>query len=130
MSVERARNLRKSMTKAETLLWSRLRNRGLEGFRFRRQHPIGNYVVDFVCEGERLVVELDGGQHATRNLANEARTHWLQQQGYRVIRFWNNDVLQNLEGVLAMLQAALPRGPSPARFTRRPPPKGRAMRSG
>lgn len=117
------------MTKAETLLWSRLRNRGLESFRFRRQHPIGIYVVDFVCEAERLIVELDGGQHATCISADEARTNWLEAAGYRVIRFWNNDVLQNLAGVLAILRAALPQGPSPARFTGRPPLKGRATKA-
>src|SRR6266849_6079578 len=78
-------------------LWSRLRRKQLEGFRFRRQHPLGPYVVDFFCPEAKLVVEVDGGQHADDG---ETRTRWIEAQGYRLIRFWNNDVLANTEGVL------------------------------
>ncbi|MGO8914829.1 MAG: endonuclease domain-containing protein [Stellaceae bacterium] len=101
-----ARRLRITPTDAEIRLWSRLRRKQLEGFRFRRQHPMGPYVVDFFCPDAKLVVEVDGGQHA-ESASDVVRTRWLEAQGYRVIRFWNNDVLGNTEGVLLSILDAL-----------------------
>ena len=95
-----ARNLRKSQTDAENLLWQHLRRNQLAGLSFRRQHPVGRYIVDFVCLEKRLILEIDGGQHAIEQENDEERTNWLMSEGYRLLRFWNNDVLKNLEGVL------------------------------
>jgi very-short-patch-repair endonuclease len=103
-TVPLARKLRLTPTDAEIRLWSRLRRKQLEGFRFRRQHPLGPYVADFFCAEAKLVVEVDGGQHADDG---DTRTRWLAARGYRVIRFWNNDVLANTEGVLQMILEAL-----------------------
>ena len=102
MANKNAQNLRKNLTEAERLLWSRLRNRQLEDYRFRRQHPVGRYIVDFVCLQARLVIELDGGQHnEDEAIERDAeRTAWLEQEGFRVIRFWNHEVFENLDGVL------------------------------
>jgi very-short-patch-repair endonuclease len=102
-SVPRARRLRRDSTDVERLLWGSLRSRRFEEYKFRRQHPIGRYVVDFICPSQRLIIELDGGQHALLQGSDAARTAYLQKQGYRVIRFWNNEVLENLEGVLTMI---------------------------
>jgi len=95
-----AKKLRKSLTEAERLLWSYLRNRQL-GVKFRRQEPIGRYIVDFVCFEKRLVVEVDGGQHG--GSYDDERDRWLNMQGFRVLRFWNNEVLKNIEGVLEVI---------------------------
>ncbi|RRV49941.1 endonuclease domain-containing protein [Stutzerimonas stutzeri] len=96
--------LRSQLTDCERLLWRRLRNRGLAGFKFRRQHPWPPYVLDFYCAELRLVVELDGGQHYDAALArDQLRTAHLERQGLEVLRFSNLDVLQNLEGVLTEL---------------------------
>ncbi|MGH6671582.1 MAG: endonuclease domain-containing protein, partial [Xanthobacteraceae bacterium] len=91
------------------LLWKRLRTIGTAGTHFRRQVPIGPYVADFACMAARLVIELDGSQHAriARKAKDEARTRWLQSEGYRVIRFWNNDLANNMTGVLETVYAAL-----------------------
>jgi very-short-patch-repair endonuclease len=104
-----AQNLRKNQTHAERLLWSKLRSRGLSGYKFRRQHPIDNYILDFYCHEARLAIELDGGQHAkTENLEKDSkRTVTLNQIGIRVIRFWNNEVLENLDDVVAEIVATL-----------------------
>jgi very-short-patch-repair endonuclease len=91
---------RKRPTNAEQLLWKHLRLKQMEGFKFRRQQPIDNYIVDFVCLEKRIVVEVDGGQHATQNEEDIVRDTYLQQQGFYVLRFWNNEVLQNINGVL------------------------------
>lgn len=91
-------------TDAELRLWVRLRRKQLDGFRFRRQQPIGRYVVDFFCPEAKLIVEVDGGQHADDT---SERTRWLIDHGYRVIRFWNNDVLANTDGVLLKIREAL-----------------------
>ena len=107
MASPRARALRKSTTDAERKLWSVLRRLQIDGHRFRRQHPIGVYVVDFVCLAEKLVIEVDGGQHAENIQADDARTAWLESSGYRVLRFWNNDVLGNTDGVVEEIRAAL-----------------------
>ena len=106
-----ARRLRSNPTDAEKRLWSRIRNKQLGGFRFRRQQPIGAFVVDFFCPEANLIVEVDGGQHAD-NPRDEARTRWLEARGYRVVRFWNNEVLGNTDGVLETLLGAL-RAPYP-----------------
>jgi very-short-patch-repair endonuclease len=105
---ERARELRINMTDAERALWHALRKRQL-GARFRRQVPLGRFVADFASFDHRLVIEVDGGQHATRQAQDAARTEYLAASGYRVLRFWNNDVLQNTEGVLEQIRAALER---------------------
>ncbi|WP_295529773.1 endonuclease domain-containing protein [Novosphingobium sp. Chol11] len=96
-----ARKLRKEPTEAEKRLWSRLRSEQL-GVKFTRQYPIGSAIVDFVCRALRLAIELDGGQHADSE-ADAARTRLIEAQGYRVIRFWNNDVLANTDGVLTVI---------------------------
>jgi very-short-patch-repair endonuclease len=92
------------------ILWRRIRNRQLDGCKFVRQEPIGPYYVDFVCRERQLVLEVDGGQHADNPLDRQ-RDRDLAERGYRILRVWNNDVLQNLEGVLLMLRSKL--GPSP-----------------
>lgn len=95
-----ARKLRRNQTDAERALWFRLRDRRLEGLKFRRQMPIASYVVDFCCESARLIIELDGGQHANSQEEDAKRTAALEAQGYLVLRFWNNDVLKNTDGVV------------------------------
>jgi very-short-patch-repair endonuclease len=103
-----AKNLRRNMTDAEHRLWYQLRLRQLEGFLFRRQAPMKPYIVDFVCHKAKLVVELDGGQHVENWAHDEKRTVWLNSQGYRVIRFWNNQVMENIDGVVTEIQKHLP----------------------
>ena len=95
-----ARALRKNPTQAERRLWRALRLRQIGNVKFRRQQPIGNYVADFVCLEHRLIVEVDGGQHASRVAYDKRRTRWLESRGYVVLRFWNNDVLANTDGVV------------------------------
>ena len=116
MSTTRARELRRNQTRAEARLWAALRNRQLAGLKFRRQVSLGPYVVDFFCLGARLIVELDGGQHgeADGRSRDARRTRWLEARGYRVIRFWNNEVSESLEGVLAVILAAARGDPSPS----------------
>ncbi|MCB2051870.1 MAG: endonuclease domain-containing protein [Novosphingobium sp.] len=109
---DRSRSLRSNSTDAERKLWQQLRNRNFAGAKFRRQVQIGSYIVDFLCPAARIVVEVDGGQHSRE--ADAARTSFLEEQGFCVIRFWNNDVLQNLEGVLKLIEEALPTPPHPA----------------
>ena len=99
-----ARNLRKQSTEAEKLLWKNLLAKQLEGFKFRRQQPIGNYIVDFVCFEKGLVVELDGGQHAVEKEKDMIRDQWLSAEGFRVLRFWNTEVLINITGVLERIR--------------------------
>ena len=102
----RARYLRGNMTDAEQRLWRALRRDQLNGLSFRRQHPLGPYIVDFYCPRLQLVVEVDGGQHAEqRKQADQRRTQWLAEKGVTVVRYWNNEVLSNLEGVLGDLLA-------------------------
>src|SRR6516225_9340079 len=100
---ERARALRREMTQAETKLWRMLRSRQIEGHRFRRQVPLGCYIADFVCHEARLIVELDGGQHDPLSQQEADRSRFLQSEGYRVVRFWNDEVLERPEGVHAMI---------------------------
>ena len=113
-----ARKLRRDITDAEKKLWARLRDRQLCGAKFRRQHPMGPFITDFCCVERGLVVELDGGQDAEQSAADQARTDFLESRGYRVLRFWNNDVLTNLEGVVEGISEAL-ESPHPC-----PLPKG------
>ena len=105
------------MTDAERVIWQRLRAGQLNGHKFRRQHPIAGYVVDFVCLEARLIVELDGGQHAEKVDADRRRTDVLGSEGFSVVRFWNNDVLTQtdavLTAVLQALDAARPPSPQP-----------------
>ena len=101
-----ARQLRRDMTDAERHLWRYLRRRQVDGHRFRRQFPVGRYVVDFICLEAGLVVELDGGQHANSRV-DTLRTGILEAAGYRVLRFWNNDALGNIEGVIAEISRVL-----------------------
>ena len=101
-----ARRLRLNSTDVERRMWAVLRDRRLAGYRFRRQHPIGDYVVDFACTKHHLIVETDGGQHS-ENPEDERRTAFLKAEGWRVIRFWNNDVLANTEGVIETILRAL-----------------------
>jgi very-short-patch-repair endonuclease len=105
-----ARRLRKAATDAETALWYRLRSRALDGYKFVRQEPVGSYIVDLACRERRLVVEVDGGQHAG-NLRDAVRDKWLVEHNYRVLRFWNNDVLGNMAGVLETIATALAEAP-------------------
>ena len=107
---KRAQHLRNNATDAERLLWRHLRARQLEGFKFSRQMPVGPFICDFMCRERRLIVELDGGQHA-ESTRDVGRTAFLEGKGYRVIRFWNNDVLGNEEGVLQTIADALKRDP-------------------
>lgn len=106
-STNRARALRRDSTDAERAMWRLLRSRQLAGHKFRRQLPIGPYIADFACFARKLVVELDGGQHGIAVARDAARTRVIERHGYRVARFWNNDVLENPEGVLTMILAAL-----------------------
>jgi very-short-patch-repair endonuclease len=118
MSSEAARRLRANMTDAERKLWFLLRRKQLQGFRFRRQVPLGRYVADFACMSARLVLELDGGQHAERTDHDARRTKWMESVGFRVLRFWNGEVFTNAEGVLETIRLALldpPPQPSPSR---------------
>ncbi|MET0094265.1 MAG: endonuclease domain-containing protein [Sedimenticola sp.] len=99
----RARELRCNQTDAEQLLWKSLKGRQLNGYKFRRQYPIHPYIVDFVCLSEKLIIELDGGQHAEQVDYDEKRTAFLESKGYRVARFWNNEVLSQLPAVVEMI---------------------------
>ena len=125
-AAEHAFELRRSLTRVERRLWYHLRAKRFQGFKIRRQVPLGPYVVDFLCERAKLIIEADGGQHAERLEQDAKRTRWIEAQGYRVIRYWNNEVMRNLEGVLLTILDALKAGeksdPLPG-----PPPRGREM---
>lgn len=103
------KELRKRQTDAEGKLWYFLRDRQLEGFKFRRQHRIGRYIVDIVCLDKKIVVEVDGGQHneTINQEKDEKRTNWLKKENYQVLRFWDNEVLTNTEGVLEIIRQKL-----------------------
>ena len=100
-----AQNLRKRTTDTEVLLWRHLKAKHFEGLKFRRQQPIGPYIVDFVCFEKKIIVELDGGQHALpEEMGNDKkRDQWFETQGYKVLRFWDNEVLTNTQGVLEVI---------------------------
>jgi very-short-patch-repair endonuclease len=107
MTIQRSRSLRKRMTDAERVLWRHLRNRCLGGWKFRRQYPVGPFIVDFICVEKNVVIELDGGQHAENEELDVQRSAYLNKMGYRVFRFWNNQVLQDTEAVLEKIFAIL-----------------------
>ncbi len=107
-STIRARDLRQSQTEAEKVIWNQLKAKRFLGLKFKRQHPIGPYFPDFVCLEQKLVIEIDGGQHC-ENKNDIARTKFLEKEGYTVIRFWNNDVLSNIDGLLSSLSLTLSR---------------------
>ena len=113
VTTTRARSLRRDMSDAESLLWHRLRYKQLNGHRFRRQHPVGKFIVDFACIESKLVIELDGGQHQEQTDYDNQRTVVLQVHGWRVLRFWNNDVLSNIEGILSEIADELEFPPPP-----------------
>lgn len=102
-----ARLLRKNQTEVERLLWKQLRNRQLFGYKFRRQFPIEPYIVDFICLEIKLIIELDGGQHAEQINYDHHRSLYLEKRGFKVIRFWNNEVCKNSEGVLEAIRMAI-----------------------
>jgi len=104
---DRARQLRRDQTDVESKLWFRLRARQLSGAKFRRQYPIGAFIADFCYYERRLVIELDGGHHAEHMDADQSRTDFFVSQGYRVLRFWNNEVIENIDGVLEQIAHTL-----------------------
>ncbi len=119
-----AREMRGRMTDAEALLWKLIRNRRIANAKFRRQHPVGRYILDFYCAETKLAIELDGGQHAEAIGYDQHRDAWLRTQGIKVLRFWNNEVLMETEAVMEVIfsaltvtgpTTALTPGPSPAR---------------
>ncbi len=111
-NVNLVRAMRRRMTEAERNLWEHLRLRKISGFKFRRQYEVAPYIVDFICVEESLVIEIDGAQHADAVEYDAARTEFLKLAGYRVLRFWNNEVLQNADGVVQVISEAL-RGDGP-----------------
>ncbi len=125
MANERARNLRKDMSDAEWKLWQRLRGGQIEGFRFRRQHPIGVFIADFVCLEKCLIIEVDGAQHAepAQVVHDAKRTQWLEARGYQVLRFWSNEIAENLDGVIDAIWNELQES---SVVRKRPPPPRRA----
>lgn len=105
-----SRPLRASMTDAESKIWNHLRKRQLQNFKFRRQHIVGNYIVDFICLEKNIIIEIDGGQHNVET--DKQRSIFLEMQGFRILRFWNNDVLSNIDGVLETIETELKTPPS------------------
>jgi very-short-patch-repair endonuclease len=121
-----AKKLRINSTDTEKYLWKYLRGKQLTGFKFRRQHPIGKYVIDFVNLERRIIIELDGGQHL-ENKKDKLRDKWLKERGYDVLRFWDNEVLTNVEGVLEVIREKIlsPSPPYQVRGRLNPlPPRG------
>ena len=130
-TLERAKALRRALTQPEKKLWGALRDRRLGGFRFRKQQPIGPFIADFVCQEQRLIVEVDGSQHAESE-TDRPRDAFLTSKGYRVLRVWNNDVTDNLSGVLAAILAALsdPHPPIAAQWAPPSPSRGEGIDNG
>ena len=110
-----AKDLRKRSTDTERLLWKHLRAKQFEGLKFKRQQPVGKYIVDFICFEKKVIIELDGGQHLqpSEKQKDRERDAWLEAQGYRVLRFWDNEVMMNTRGVLEMIRKTLSGTPSP-----------------
>ena len=102
-----ARKLRRDMTDAERFLWSQLKQRQIHAAKFRRQYSIGQYIVDFICLEKDLIIEIDGGQHAESKEADFQRDQWLKKKGFRVLRFWNHEIFQNLEGVKQVIEKSV-----------------------
>ena len=114
VNISKARELRKNPTNAEQALWKHLRMRQIGGYKFRRQQPIGPYIVDFVSFEREVIIEVDGGQHSQQTEYDAERTAWLNAQGYRVLRFWNNQILEEVEAVKAgILKVLKVRGDPP-----------------
>jgi very-short-patch-repair endonuclease len=107
-----ARELRKNITDKERLLWSELRGKQFGGFKFRKQAPIGEFIVDFVCFDRKVIVELDGDQHAVSVEADKKRSEWLRSQGFRVLRFWNHEVVEDADMVMEAIWLALQMPPT------------------
>ncbi len=103
MNIAKAKELRKNSTDAERVLWQRLRAHRFARYKFRRQQPLGHYIVDFVCFEKHLIIELDGGQRAEQVVYDAERSAWLQSQGFRVLRFWNHEVLKDVEAVAEVI---------------------------
>ena len=118
------KSLRANESNAEQLLWHKFKNRGFHNYKFRRQHIIQEYIVDFVCLEAKLIIELDGGQHAMQTSYDNRRTLKLENEGFRVIRFWNHEVLLETEVVLETIFQELQNTPHPPRYARRPLPQG------
>ncbi len=105
MKTNMARRLRDNQTEAERIIWNQLRAKRLDGLKFRRQQPIGKYITDFVCLDKKLIVELDGGQHNEPG-ADVDRDDWLKDKGFKIVRVWNNEVFQNIDGVMETIREA------------------------
>jgi len=107
--IDFARKLRRDQTKAESLFWHEVRNRSFYNLKFKRQVPIGKYIVDFCCEEQKLIVELDGDQHAKAESReyDVQRSEFLEGQGYRVLRYWNNEIYNNIDGVFADIERCI-----------------------
>ena len=129
MANPHARALRRASTDAERALWRLLRARRFHGHKFRRQHPIGPTIADFACVTHRLIIEADGGQHDARSEPDARRTAWLDSQGWRVLRFWNPEILHHPEAVAARILEALETAPPP-HLSRSAGEVGRAQRAG
>lgn len=120
-----AKDLRKNSTDAENFLWKILRSKRLEGIKFRRQHIIGQFIVDFVCLERKIVIELDGGHHASQKERDYERDNWLECEGYKVLRFWNNELFENTDGVMNNIMETCTNSPSPQPLS----PKGRGVKA-
>lgn len=107
MISSRIKALRTNQTEAEKKLWGALRAKRFKELKFKRQVPFGRYIVDFACHEKKVIIEIDGGQHAVQHKDDSNRTLFLEKEGYRVLRFWNNEILENLEGVLDFLSRDL-----------------------
>ncbi len=112
---DNSRNLRKNMTDVEQMLWAKVRGRQLQGFHFRWQHPIGDYIIDFICLELKLIIELDGSQHQDQQQYDMNRSQWLQTKGFELLRFWNSDILDNFDGVMQTIYSYLA-PPQPSLF--------------
>ncbi len=121
-TLQNAQTLREARTDAEGLLWHYLRDKQLDGYKFRRQQPIGPYIVDFACMPQKLLIELDGGQHAEQHPYDQKRDAFLREQGYTILRFWNNEVFEHCFGVLESIYVALRNHSPPSEMT--PPLRG------
>jgi very-short-patch-repair endonuclease len=116
--LKKAKSLRSSQTESENKLWYHLRAHRFMGFKFKRQKPIGSYIVDFVCWEQKLVIELDGGQHAEQIEYDSRRTKYLENEGYKVLRFWNNQVMSELESVLEAISIEIALSPTSHKWAR------------
>ncbi len=125
--VSRAKELRKHQSDAEKLLWQKLRSCQLKGYKFRRQVPIAPYIADFVCVSEKLIVEVDGGQHMDAKNYDERRSKYLQKKGYQVVRFWNNQVLLEVDAVLESIALTLALSRKREKELNIPSPSGRGL---